>query len=142
MKSRADPRELASAARMIQSSSRPLIIAGGGVQYGNAVEELTNFAELHQIPVAKTIAGRANLLWDHSLNAGPIGVTGSDSANAMAAEADVVICVGRGSKISLRALGVVFQKARNLYPSIRDDLMPTNIWLPLLSEAPNRVYLH
>ena len=110
------------------------------MQYGDAVEELTNFAELHQIPV-ETIAGRANLLWDHSLNAGPIGVTGSDSAN-MAAEADVVICVGRGSKTSLRALGVVFQKARNLYPSIRDDLMPTNIWLPLLSEAPNRVYLH
>jgi 3D-(3,5/4)-trihydroxycyclohexane-1,2-dione acylhydrolase (decyclizing) len=90
----ADPRELASAARIIQSASRPLIIAGGGVQYGDAVEELTNFAELHQIPVAETIAGRANLLWDHSLNAGPIGVTGSDSANAMAAEADVVICVG------------------------------------------------
>ena len=90
----ADPRELESAVQMIQSANRPLIIAGGGVQYGDAVDELTNFAELHQIPVVETIAGRANLLWDNSLNAGPIGVTGSDSANAMAAEADVVICVG------------------------------------------------
>jgi 3D-(3,5/4)-trihydroxycyclohexane-1,2-dione acylhydrolase (decyclizing) len=90
----AGPSELESAAQMIQSANKPLIIAGGGVQYGDAVDELTNFAELHQIPVAETIAGRANLLWDHALNAGPIGVTGSDSANAMAAEADVLICIG------------------------------------------------
>jgi 3D-(3,5/4)-trihydroxycyclohexane-1,2-dione acylhydrolase (decyclizing) len=90
----ADPRELERAAQVISTAKRPLIIAGGGVQYGDAVTELTSFAEQHQIPVVETIAGRANLLWNHRLNAGPIGVTGSDSANTMAADADVVICVG------------------------------------------------
>ncbi len=90
----ADPREISSAADVILAARRPLIIAGGGVQDGDAVDELRQFAETHQIPVAETIAGRANLIWDHPLNAGPIGVTGSNSANAMAVDADVVICVG------------------------------------------------
>jgi 3D-(3,5/4)-trihydroxycyclohexane-1,2-dione acylhydrolase (decyclizing) len=64
------------------------------VQYSGAVAELTAFAEAHGIPVVETIAGRANLLATHPLNIGPIGVTGSDSANAIAAQADVVVAVG------------------------------------------------
>ncbi|WP_320822813.1 3D-(3,5/4)-trihydroxycyclohexane-1,2-dione acylhydrolase (decyclizing) [Reinekea sp.] len=89
-----DPVELERAAVALAKAKRPLIIAGGGVQYGAAIDELRAFAELHQIPVVETIAGRANLLWDHPLNCGPIGVTGSDSANNLANLADVVLCVG------------------------------------------------
>ena len=61
-----------------------MIIAGGGVQYSRAVDELTQLAEMCQIPVVETIAGRANLKAGHPLNIGPIGVTGSDSANTIA----------------------------------------------------------
>ncbi|WP_322890884.1 MULTISPECIES: 3D-(3,5/4)-trihydroxycyclohexane-1,2-dione acylhydrolase (decyclizing) [unclassified Yoonia] len=89
-----DTREVADAAAMLAQSKRPMIIAGGGVQYGDAVAELTAFAESHGIPVVETIAGRANLLADHPLNIGPIGVTGSDSANAIAQQADVILAVG------------------------------------------------
>ncbi len=64
------------------------------MQYSGAVAELTAFAEAHGIPVVETIAGRANLLADHPLNIGPLGVTGSDSANAIAGAADVVLAVG------------------------------------------------
>ena len=42
----------------------------------------------------ETIAGRANMLNDDPLNMGPIGVTGSDSANAIAEKADVIVAVG------------------------------------------------
>ena len=49
-----------------------MIIAGGGVQYSKATEQLKNFAEKHQIPVVETIAGRANLMCEHSLNIGPL----------------------------------------------------------------------
>ncbi|ART99951.1 3D-(3,5/4)-trihydroxycyclohexane-1,2-dione acylhydrolase (decyclizing) [Yoonia vestfoldensis] len=89
-----DARELADAAALLAGAKRPMIIAGGGVQYGDAVAELTAFAQSHAIPVVETIAGRANLLADHPLNIGPIGVTGSDSANAIAAQADVILAVG------------------------------------------------
>ncbi len=89
-----DTHEVATAIRMIEAAERPMLIAGGGVQYSGAVAELTAFAEKHQIPVVETIAGRANLLDTHPLNIGPIGVTGSDSANAVAEAADLVIAVG------------------------------------------------
>ncbi|MEO0763168.1 MAG: thiamine pyrophosphate-binding protein, partial [Pseudomonadota bacterium] len=89
-----DPAEVADAAALLRAARRPMIIAGGGVQYSGAVAALTAFAETHDIPVVETIAGRANLLATHPLNIGPIGVTGSDSANAIAERADVVLAVG------------------------------------------------
>jgi len=89
-----DLQEIADAAQLIKSAERPMIIAGGGVQYSRAVKELTELAETHQIPVVETIAGRANLLSTHALNIGPIGVTGSNSANTIAEQADVVISIG------------------------------------------------
>ncbi len=89
-----DMAEVAEAVALLQAAKRPVIVAGGGVQYSRAVAELTAFAEAHGIPVVETIAGRANLLADHPLNIGPIGVTGSDSANAIAGRADVVLAVG------------------------------------------------
>ncbi|MEL6643380.1 MAG: 3D-(3,5/4)-trihydroxycyclohexane-1,2-dione acylhydrolase (decyclizing) [Pseudomonadota bacterium] len=91
---RPDAAEIADAAALLKSAERPIIIAGGGVQYSVAVDDLTAFAEAHQIPVVETIAGRANMLATHPLNTGPIGVTGSDSANAVAEAADVVLAVG------------------------------------------------
>ena len=89
-----DADEIADAAALLNSAERPIIIAGGGVQYSRAAKELTDFAEAHQIPVVETIAGRANMLATHPLNTGPIGVTGSDSANAVAEKADVIVAVG------------------------------------------------
>ena len=89
-----DSAEIADAVAALAGAERPMIIAGGGVQYSGAVAELTAFAEAYSIPIVETIAGRANLLATHPLNIGPIGVTGSDSANAIAEQADVVLAVG------------------------------------------------
>ena len=89
-----DARELAAAAERLSSAKRPLIIAGGGVQYSFATEVLRAFADRFKIPVVETIAGRANLPFSHPLNCGPIGVTGSNSANALAREADIILAVG------------------------------------------------
>ena len=89
-----DSQEITAAAKMLKSAKRPLIIAGGGVQYSGAVTELSAFAETHNIPVVETIAGRANLVAKHPLNIGPIGVTGSDSGNWAAERADVILSVG------------------------------------------------
>ncbi|OLQ72142.1 3D-(3,5/4)-trihydroxycyclohexane-1,2-dione acylhydrolase (decyclizing) [Photobacterium proteolyticum] len=85
---------LEEAKEILIKAKRPLIISGGGVHYSLATDELAAFAGKHNIPVVETIAGRATMLQDNPLNAGPIGVTGSDSANYMAAHADVVVAIG------------------------------------------------
>ncbi|MDD1783390.1 3D-(3,5/4)-trihydroxycyclohexane-1,2-dione acylhydrolase (decyclizing) [Enterovibrio sp. ZSDZ35] len=78
----------------IKAAKRPLIIAGGGVFYSGARDTLINFAEKHQVPVVETIAGRTLLPDDHPLNCGPIGATGSNSANHMCHDADLVLAIG------------------------------------------------
>ena len=89
-----DTVELEQVAAIIAAAKNPVIVAGGGVHYAHAAAALVAFAEAHAIPVAETQAGKSALPWDHPLNMGPIGVTGSTSANTICAGADVVIGVG------------------------------------------------
>ena len=89
-----EPAALARAARIIRSAARPIIVAGGGVTYSGASEELQAFAEATGIPVAETQAGKGSLRYDHPLALGGIGSTGTAAANRMAARADVVIGIG------------------------------------------------
>ena len=91
---RPDERELAEAARLIATAKKPLIIAGGGVHYAEATGALAAFAERHGIPVGETQAGKSALPHDHPLNMSAIGVTGTSAANALAAQADVVLAIG------------------------------------------------
>ena len=80
--------------RVLRAAPKPLIVAGGGVHYSLAEAELAAFAERHGIPVVETVAGKSTLTADHPSYAGPIGVVGSEGANRLAAEADVVVAVG------------------------------------------------
>ncbi len=89
-----DPRDVEAAAALLGRAERPLIIAGGGVHYSGAVDTVRTFAERHGIPVVETVAGKSTLTHDHPNYAGPIGVTGSTAANAVAERADVVLAVG------------------------------------------------
>ncbi len=86
--------EIEAAVELIRKAKKPLILAGGGVFYSKASQNLQRFAEENAIPVVETIAGRTNLLAGHPLNCGPIGPTGSDSANALANQADLIIAIG------------------------------------------------
>jgi 3D-(3,5/4)-trihydroxycyclohexane-1,2-dione acylhydrolase (decyclizing) len=86
--------ELAGAVRAIIAAKRPVIIAGGGVLYGGACETLRAFAERHGVPVCETQAGKSSLAWDHPLQLGSVGVTGSAASNALASEADLILAVG------------------------------------------------
>lgn len=82
------------AAALIASKKNPIIIAGGGVHYAQATEELGAFAKQFNIPVGETQAGKSALAWDHACNMGSIGSTGSLASNKLAKEADLVIAVG------------------------------------------------
>lgn len=85
---------LAKAASLIKKSSRPLIIAGGGIIYSDAEKMLSTFCENSGIPITETQAGKGSLPWDHKQNLGAIGVTGTNAANLIAQKADLVICIG------------------------------------------------
>ncbi len=91
---RPDQHQLSAAAAAVAVAEKPIIIAGGGVHYSLAEEDLAKFAEAHGIPILETVAGKASIRVDHPLYAGAIGVTGCDSANHLAAEADLVLSIG------------------------------------------------
>jgi 3D-(3,5/4)-trihydroxycyclohexane-1,2-dione acylhydrolase (decyclizing) len=90
----ADTESVAMLAAALRLAAAPLIIAGGGVHYSGACDELARFAERFGIPVAETQAGKGALPWDHPMMLGSIGVTGTSAANAAAADADLVIGIG------------------------------------------------
>ena len=89
-----DSTELAAAAALLRGARKPFVVAGGGVLYGEAENELTRFCEAHGLPLGETQAGKSAISDAHPLNMGAVGVTGTTAANTLAAEADVVLTVG------------------------------------------------
>jgi 3D-(3,5/4)-trihydroxycyclohexane-1,2-dione acylhydrolase (decyclizing) len=91
---RPDVSFLNEAIDLIKSSKKPMIIAGGGVIYAEATETLKKFIETTGIPVAETFAGKGSLPYNHPLNLGAVGATGTPGANKISEEADLVIGIG------------------------------------------------
>jgi 3D-(3,5/4)-trihydroxycyclohexane-1,2-dione acylhydrolase (decyclizing) len=89
-----DALELQAAIDAIRAAKAPVIVAGGGVIYSGAEAALAEFASAHDIPVVETQAGKSALAHDHTMNFGPVGVTGGTAANTVCAEADLVIGIG------------------------------------------------
>lgn len=91
---RADRDELKAAAEALKAAKKPLIVAGGGVLYSGASGDLGRFSAATGIPVCETQAGKSSLPDDNALNMAAIGVTGTQAANRLAAEADLILAVG------------------------------------------------
>lgn len=93
-RNRPDQARLQQAAQWIQESQQPLIVAGGGVHYSEANAMLQTFVEATGIPIGETQAGKGSLNYDHPLNLGAVGATGTEGANVLARETDLVIGIG------------------------------------------------
>ena len=91
---RPDRERLREAVETLKAARRPLLVSGGGVRYSLAEAEVARFAERHGIPLVETIAGKGAVTHNHPNHCGPLGIVGSSSANALAAEADVVLALG------------------------------------------------
>lgn len=87
-------RELEAAAEMIKNAKKPMMIVGGGVTYSESYKAALEFAEKYNIPIGETQAGKGQIPWNHPLNMGGCGVTGTGAANAIAKQTDLVIAVG------------------------------------------------
>jgi 3D-(3,5/4)-trihydroxycyclohexane-1,2-dione acylhydrolase (decyclizing) len=107
-----EPEILQRAIEWIRAAKRPVVVAGGGVLYGEASESLTRFVEKTGIPVGETQAGKGSLPFDHPQNLGAIGVTGTPGANIVAREADLVIGLGTRYSDFTTASKTAFQHSK------------------------------
>src|SRR5262245_40420972 len=89
-----EPERIQEAVALLSKAKRPVIVAGGGVLYSDAGEELQAFAEAFGIPVGDASAGKGAMRNKSVLLLGGIGVTGTPCAGTIASQADLVICVG------------------------------------------------
>ena len=86
--------QIKTAIKMIKDSKKPLIIAGAGILKGHAYDELKEFVDKTNIPVAMTLLGLGSFPGDHELALGMIGMHGTTYANYAANETDLVIAAG------------------------------------------------
>ncbi len=89
-----DPVEVEAVVAAIQAARSPVIVSGGGVLYSGADELLADFAMRRNIPIVETQAGKGATSFEHAMNFGSPGVTGSECGNAACAAADLVIGIG------------------------------------------------
>ena len=86
--------QIKTAIKMIKDSKKSLIIAGAGILKAHAYEELKEFVEKTNIPVAMTLLGLGSFPGNHELALGMIGMHGTTYANYAANEADLIIAAG------------------------------------------------
>lgn len=108
-RNRPDASLVAQAAQWIREARQPVIVAGGGVHYSEAHAALRAFAEAVGIPVGETQAGKGAIPYNHPLNLGAIGATGTHGANILAREADLVIGIGTRYSDFTSASNTAFQ---------------------------------
>ncbi|WP_156010998.1 acetolactate synthase large subunit [Streptococcus ruminantium] len=80
--------------QQLSRAKKPVILAGGGVNYADAGRELVAFAERYQIPVVSTLLGLGAIPIEHDLSLAMGGMHGSYAANMAMDEADYLINVG------------------------------------------------
>ncbi len=83
-----------SAADLINNASKPLILAGHGIQIAHAQDEFRAFVEKAGIPVASTIQGLSSISSDHPMFVGMLGMHGNYGPNIKTNECDVLIAIG------------------------------------------------
>ncbi len=91
---RATDEQLQELLTELSVSKKPVIIAGGGINYSGSVDIFRAFVEKYQIPVVSTLLGLGTLPISHELQLGMAGMHGSYAANMALVEADYIINLG------------------------------------------------
>jgi 3D-(3,5/4)-trihydroxycyclohexane-1,2-dione acylhydrolase (decyclizing) len=128
----------AQVARIIRSSKKPMIIAGGGIIYSDAHKELQELVEATGIPVGTSQAGVGSLNWDHPQCQGAVGATGTSGANRLAREADVIIGIGTRYSDFTTSSRTAFQNAGVRFININVasfDAFKLGSALPVVADA-------
>lgn len=86
--------QIQKAVKEISQAKKPLILAGAGILHAQAMDELKEFAELHQIPVVNTLLGLGSIHGEHELFLGMAGMHGMYAANMAITECDLLLNIG------------------------------------------------
>ncbi len=134
------PGQIKKALKLIYSSCRPVIIAGGGIIISGASQELLEFAEKLNIPVTTTLMGLGGFPATHPLSLGMPGMHGTVYANMAITESDLIISIG--CRFDDRVTGKVDAFAPEA-KIIHIDIDPTSISknikvdVPIVGDAKN-----
>jgi sulfoacetaldehyde acetyltransferase len=104
---------LTTAADLISKAKFPVIISGGGVVMGNAIEECKMLAERLSAPVVNSYLHNDSFPASHPLWCGPLGYQGSKAAMKLIQQADTVIAIGT----RLGPFGTLPQYGMDYWPS-------------------------
>lgn len=135
-----NPRQIKKASKIIANSSKPIILAGGGVIISGASKELKEFSELIQAPVTTTLLGKGSFPEDNDAYLGMLGMHGRKVANLSLDESDCIIAIG--CRFSDRTTGSIEEFARNS-KVIHIDIDPAEIGknvevdVPIVGDAKN-----
>ncbi len=135
-----NPRQIKKASKIIVNSSKPIILAGGGVIISGASKELKEFSELIQAPVTTTLLGKGSFPEDNDAYLGMLGMHGRKVANLSLDESDCIIAIG--CRFSDRTTGSIEEFARNS-KVIHIDIDPAEIGknvevdVPIVGDAKN-----
>ncbi|MDR3255404.1 MAG: biosynthetic-type acetolactate synthase large subunit [Synergistaceae bacterium] len=102
---------LDEAAGMIREAKHPVVIAGNGVNISRAFDQLKNFCEKLELPVATSLLGKGSIAGDHPNSIGMMGMHGNAVVNRALDKADIVVVVG--SRLSDRSTGKQAEFAQN-----------------------------
>lgn len=89
-----DITKIREAAAAINAARRPFVLAGQGIELGEAQEEFRKFVERGNLPFGCTLLGLSVMPSSHPLNKGMLGMHGNYCNNVKTNECDVLIAVG------------------------------------------------
>jgi acetolactate synthase-1/2/3 large subunit len=118
------PRQVESAMRLLLSSERPVVYAGGGVILSNASGELSELVHHLTVPVTTTLMGMGAFPGSDPLCLGMLGMHGTYAANMAISNADLILAVG--ARFDDRVTGKIDEFAPHA-KIIHVDIDPTSI---------------
>ena len=134
--SQGDPGDVEAAARALCAASSPVILAGQGVMYAKASEELQELAELLQVPVTTTLLGKSAFDETHPLALGSAALTSSSTVVSFMRRADVVF--GIGTSLTRHNMVMTIPAGKTLIHSTndpRDINKDYNVDYPIVGDA-------
>ena len=132
----ADENDIMEAAKVLLDAKQPLILAGQGVLYAEASAELTELAELLQVAVATTMAGKSAFSEMHPLSVGSVSEVMNGAGLEYVRESDVLF--GIGTSFTIQGMVTPYPSGKTMIHATNDPVDLHKDYIadhPLLGDA-------